>query len=446
MRRSDRRRLAKPTLFRSRGRRIAGSGEHEDEDEGPESAAAIEPVAGDISGDPEVPPSVSRKKRPPGPQKRTMPVIADEEDEEPSALGWRASRRTSRAGKQARRAAKADATRVKAEARRAKVGEKLTAGGNAVLRVLKIVVASVLAIVIAGGSLWGAALGINAFARWNAKRLADAAATGTPEDKTRENVVVIGVKDDQAVGFVAMKAERSAKRVLGIAIPDGAFMEVPGQGFERVGVSYEEGPLVSRDAIANFLTVPFHRYIVVDDDAYQGLVTKQRVSTLVSQATATNLTKEDKADLDTFLKSVKSRDVWIVPLPVKPVAVGDERYYEPQRDEIADIVVQWWGAHIDQQKPAIRLIVYNGVGTPGVAGKAAQQLIRKGFRVVDSRNAENFGYKTTQILLYHGTDEDAAAVREALGGVGEVIAQSAAQNVADMIVVIGEDYVPPAGP
>ena len=90
------------------------------------------------------------------------------------------------------------------------------------------------------------------------------------------------------------------------------------------------------------------------------------------------------------------------------------------------------------------MVVYNGVGTPGIAGKAAQQLIRKGFRVVDSGNADKFDYKTTQVLLYHGTDADAQAVRDALG-VGEIKVQSAPQELTDMIVIIGADYQPPAG-
>jgi hypothetical protein len=93
------------------------------------------------------------------------------------------------------------------------------------------------------------------------------------------------------------------------------------------------------------------------------------------------------------------------------------------------------------QKQAVRVIVYNGVGTPGVAGAAARQLIRAGFRVVDSKNADRFDYKTTRILLYHGTKADADRVREALG-VGAIAVESEAQDVADIILIIGADYVP----
>ena len=86
--------------------------------------------------------------------------------------------------------------------------------------------------------------------------------------------------------------------------------------------------------------------------------------------------------------------------------------------------------------------MYNGVGTPGLAGLASQQLIRTGFRVVNSGNAENFDYKTTLILLYHGTQADAEAIRRILG-VGQIRVQSAPQQLTDLIVIIGADYRPP---
>jgi hypothetical protein len=87
------------------------------------------------------------------------------------------------------------------------------------------------------------------------------------------------------------------------------------------------------------------------------------------------------------------------------------------------------------------VIVYNGVGTAGLASEAAQQLIRAGFQVVDSGDAEHFGYKNTVILVYHAPGE-AQALRDVLG-VGVIQAQSAPQEITDMIVIIGTDYLPP---
>lgn len=289
-------------------------------------------------------------------------------------------------------------------------------------------------------SMYGVAVGVNAFARWNARRIA--ALNATPTSPVEDNLLVIGVSDGVAVGFTALKAERANNRVLGIAIPDGAFMEVPGQGFERVGASYVGGAGVSKDTVTNYLGVPFRKYVVVDGTTYQTLLKDQNVAALMDKVMATDLAPGQSSAFREYFARVSAKDVWIVPLPVKPVTVGDQQYFEPQRTQVADLLLQWWGVQPTSQKATPRVIVYNGVGTPGLAGLASQQLIRAGLRVVDSGNADNFNHKETLILLYHGTGADAAAVRRALG-VGRAVVQSASQDLADMIVIIGSDYRPP---
>jgi len=301
-------------------------------------------------------------------------------------------------------------------------------------------VAVLVIIAVLAGSIFAVALGVNALARWNARRLA--ALSAAPASPAEDNLLIIGVSDGVAVGFTALKAERPSKRVLGIAIPDGAFVEVPGQGFERVGASYAGGPEVSKDAVTNYLGVPFNRYVIVEGSTYQTLLKDQNIAALMSQVVKTDLTADQRKSFTDFFASVGTKDVWIVPLPVKPVAVGDQRYFEPQRAQVADLLLQWWGVQPGQQKATPRVIVYNGVGTPGIAGVASQQLIRAGLRVVDSGNADNFDHATTLILLFHGTQADAESVRKALG-VGQVVVQSATQELTDMIVIIGADYRPP---
>jgi len=301
---------------------------------------------------------------------------------------------------------------------------------------------AVAVLVVAAGLLgppYRLTIGVHGLGRCDAQPLA--AQAGALGDST-DSILVIGVRDGVAVGFTALKAERANNRVLGIAIPDGAFVEVPGQGFERIGSSYLGGPDVSKDAVSNFLGVRFRRYVVIDGDAYQALLKDQDVAGLMSKVTASDIPSKLRASLTSYFASVKPKDVWIVPLPVKPVAVGDQRYFEPQREQVADLLLQWWGVKVAQQKATPRVIVYNGVGTPGLAGLASQQLIRTGFHVVNSGNAENFDYKTTLILLYHGTRADAEAVRGILG-TGEIKVQSAPQELTDLIVIIGADYRPP---
>jgi hypothetical protein len=324
-----------------------------------------------------------------------------------------------------------------AAARHARAGRIRSRAALVVRRILSVFLIIVVMVV----TLYGLALAVNVFARWNARRVA--ALSAAPASAAQDNLLVIGVSDGVAIGFTALKAEHSSGRVLGIAIPDGAFLEVPGQGFERVGDSYAGGPVVSTDAVTNFLGVPFRKYVVVNGDTYQVMLKTQDVSGLMRSITSTDLTSQQRASFTQYFASVNTKNVWIVPLPVKAVAVGDQNYFEPQRPQIADLLLQWWGVQSSQQQSMPRVIVYNGVGTPGIAGVAAQQLIRAGLKVVDSGNADNFNHATTLILLYHGTQADAQDVRTALG-VGQIVVQSAPELVTDMIVIIGADYKPPA--
>ena len=308
----------------------------------------------------------------------------------------------------------------------------------ALARGLRTVGSVLLIIAVLMGALWALALGINSFARWNARRIAAAAG---PVLTASENLLVIGVQDGVAVGFTALKVERGKDRVLGIAIPEGAFVEVPGQGFERIGESFTAGAAVSEAAVSNYFAVPFSKYVEVDNETYQALLQNQNIGAITGKIVATDLTTSERASLTAFLGKVDVKDVWIVPLPVKAMTVGTARYYEPQSAEVADLLLQWWGVRVDQQESRPRVIVYNGVGTPGLASEAAQQLIRAGFRVVDSGNADHFGYTTTSILVYHAPTK-AQAIHDALG-VGSIQMQSAPQDLTDMIVIIGADYLPP---
>ncbi len=398
---------------------------------------------GDESGSvaetsPEAGETLPTATEPTPPVRGALPRTQPDPDAKPAiAPGYRTSKRTSRVGKQRRRSEKVALVRQG-------VSERVSRIGSRAGRMAAWFAFGVVALVGAALILWGVAVGVNAAVRWNERRIAAGESARVRALNAKENLLVIGVTSGRAVGFLALKAERSGKRVLGIAIPDGAYVEVPGQGFERIGTSFEAGPEVSKDAVSNYLGVPFERYVEVSGDVYQTLMKTQAVGKLLDKVVKSDLKPAETSELRGFLATVKTKDVWLVPLPVRQVAVGDQRFFEPQREQVADLLLSWWGVKADNAKQASRVIVFNGAGSPGIAGKAAQQLIRQGFRVVDSKNADNFDYKRTQILLYHGSKADAARIHDVLG-VGDIREVDAPQGITDIIVVIGHDYVPPAG-
>ena len=348
--------------------------------------------------------------------------------------GYRSSRRGSKSAKSAKHAIRTQPMR-----------DAITNGTRVVKNVgyyTAIVVGAVLAGIVVLTIL---AYGINAAARWNAQRIA--AKSGSRQElekRSKENVLVIGVQDGKATGFLALRVDRKGNQVFGVAIPDGAFIEVPGQGFERIGESYAEGAKVSLSAISNYLTVPFNTYIAVPAAVYSDAMKNQSLGKIAGASISSSLSPAELETLSKDLAATSSGNTAIVPLPVKPIKLGSQTYFEPQRTQVADLLKSWWGVDPTKAAAVTRVILYNGAGAPGVAGEAAQQLIRGGFRVVDTKNADNFEYAKTKVVVQRGDAKQGDEVARILG-VGTVEQQPSEQDVADVIVIIGKDYKPPAG-
>ncbi|MBS3957471.1 MAG: LytR C-terminal domain-containing protein [Clostridiales bacterium] len=364
-------------------------------------------------------------------------IAAAEPPQMPS--GWRSTRRGSRARKQAERAMRAHAARERAS------GAARTAVRTA-RNTVYLAGMSLGALALGVLVLWLSALAINGIARWNAERIA--AIEASPEAlsiKARDNLLVIAVTEGRATGFLALRVVPEQQQVFGIAIPDAAFIEVPGQGFTRAGDSFTEGPDTSLAAVTNFFSVPFTTYLTVDSAAYQAALTGQDVRGLFAGVVDSNLEADALERWRVAVAEIPVANVALVPMPVKPLNVGTQTYFEPQREEIADLVEAWWGVAIDAEDRAIRVIVYNGAGVPGIAGEAAGVLIRSGFRVIDTKNADTFDYTETQIIVEQGDESTGNAVRDSIG-VGAVLVQPSEQRVADVIVIIGADFTPPGSP
>lgn len=351
-----------------------------------------------------------------------------------SPSGYRFTRRGGKGLKQAKKAE-----------RRHRVAEKLSLIRLRVRNTLIVITQAIGALLLTAIVLLLIANSVNLFVRWNAQRLAEKAGTTVERQQmSRENVLVVGVEGDNAIGFLAMRVDERSKRAFGIAIPDGAFFEVPGSGFSRIGESWATTPSVTTAAISNYLTVPFDSWVAVPASAYRNALTNQDVSALLGDVRDTNLEEGELEALGSRLDKVPQKEVALVPLPVRPIKLGDQTYFEPQRDEVADLLESWWGVDPSAAEDVVKIIVYNGAGTPGVAGEAAQQLIRSGFRVVDTKNADTFDYKQSIVVVKQGDRARGEAVAKVIGA-SDIRMEVSDQGVADVIVIIGKDYQPSEG-
>lgn len=92
-----------------------------------------------------------------------------------------------------------------------------------------------------------------------------------------------------------------------------------------------------------------------------------------------------------------------------------------------------------------RVLVYNGVGTPGLGEAVRRKLAPAGFVLVDSRNAPRFGHAHTQVLVPEATVEAQALgerVARALGVPVTSVATQELGTVADVAVLVGADFSP----
>ncbi|GAV31133.1 hypothetical protein emb_1d0357 [Coriobacteriaceae bacterium EMTCatB1] len=349
--------------------------------------------------------------------------------------GYRTSKRSTKAGKRARRQQRIARARTEVE-------ERVRSARAAVGRFLKALARGILASALVVALVIGSAMAINAVARHLAKRAAERAAS--PEavkEQAKDNLLVIGTDPNAGTDFLAVRLDRGKKQITGIAISDGAFMEVPGQGFERAGDSFKAGPETSLATISNYLGVLFDRYVVVDKQTYQDALTSQSLAGLFEKVTDTNLSESELKRTAEFADSLGPDRVALAPLPVRPINMGDQTYFEPQRDKISDLLLAWWGVKVGAEEARVSVVVYNGAGVPGIAGDVAQRLIREGMRVVDTKNADRFDYAQT-LIVEQREGSDAGEQIQRILGVGKVIVQPSDQDVADIIVIVGRDYKP----
>jgi hypothetical protein len=93
-----------------------------------------------------------------------------------------------------------------------------------------------------------------------------------------------------------------------------------------------------------------------------------------------------------------------------------------------------------------RVLVQNGVGTPGLGASARDRLVGAGMVYINGGNADQFDQDQTLVIVADATTESVTlgeSVAEALG-VPPTSVQIAedGQNVADVVVILGADFEP----
>jgi anionic cell wall polymer biosynthesis LytR-Cps2A-Psr (LCP) family protein len=135
-------------------------------------------------------------------------------------------------------------------------------------------------------------------------------------------------------------------------------------------------------------------------------------------------------------------------LPVLPIDTGGGvtafRVDAPKINAVVDRLLA------DSVPPGVReggnrVLVLNGVGTPGLGEAVRAKLAPAGFVFVGSRNAPEFGHAKTQVLVPRVTAEAqalGARVAQAIGVPPTNVFTQEFGTVADVVVLVGADFKP----
>ena len=100
----------------------------------------------------------------------------------------------------------------------------------------------------------------------------------------------------------------------------------------------------------------------------------------------------------------------------------------------------------DANGESLRVLVENGVGTPGLVEKARTKLVAAGFRFINGGNASPFNTDPSGVLVPDGTDKSLERGRRVAAALGlpasSVHPEDRGQSVADVIVLLGSDFTP----
>jgi hypothetical protein len=136
-------------------------------------------------------------------------------------------------------------------------------------------------------------------------------------------------------------------------------------------------------------------------------------------------------------------------LPVLPIDTGGEGVtaFRVDATRLPAVVDRLLAASVPPgvREGGNRVLVLNGVGTPGLGEQVRSRLTPAGFVFVGSRNAPQFGYETTQVLVPEATPEAQALgerVAEALGVPPSSVVTQDFGTVADVVVLVGADFRP----
>lgn len=175
-------------------------------------------------------------------------------------------------------------------------------------------------------------------------------------------------------------------------------------------------------------------------------------ASLIGSLGRNSVTTQPAAAVATLLKGLAKDDegnnLQYQSLPVTKVEIDEQQRFRIDPDANRELVDDLLSQSIPPgaRKSGNRVLVLNGVGTPGLGDKVRAKLVPAGFVFIGSRNAPHFGFKNSIVLVPNATEAAVAVGRQVARAIG--VPSSAVQTtdeigtIADVVVIVGADFKP----
>jgi hypothetical protein len=229
------------------------------------------------------------------------------------------------------------------------------------------------------------------------------------------------------------------KTIKGIRLNPQISTDIPGLGFGQLSQAYSLGAEVFSQSVGNFTSVRPRYYLVANSQRLRRIIKERSLEELVLNNLKSNLSRSQLLSLAKKIRQVDRKKIHFYLVPTVKVTIGEQTYYQIKRDKLRQLVSKIWGIKLATPVEN-RIIVLNGSGIPGSASEVANNLMKRGFRIIDTKNADNFNYQKTQIYIYGKQNRPLGEKIKEILGFGEIVQKQLPESVADVVVVVGNDY------
>lgn len=261
---------------------------------------------------------------------------------------------------------------------------------------------------------------------------------------SQRTFVVLGVDEnggkESVKGALELVYDPAQNKVSGLSVDPNTYVPMPTRGLQSIDEGFGEGAKDLAAAISEMTGVKAEGYVVLKGDVYANIVADKKPGEFFSRREEGSMSATEAKALSAKFGAVAGSRVKFVSLPVKTMVVGEQTYYQSDKAELKRLVTSIWGKQPPLVRDAVRVIILNGNGTPGVARTAADRLGGKGFKILDVKNADKFTYTKTEILVYNAKAKKSGTKAVKALGAGIVIDKEAAQDVTDLVILIGKDF------